>query len=384
MENRKVLLRVEKLKKYFPVYEGVFKRVAAHVKAVDDVSFEVYEGETLGLVGESGCGKSTLGMSVLRLYNPTAGRVIFDDTDTTHWFMNQFHSYNYIKEYFINRFNALGKQAVDKVPAYDRRYAKAFFDKGNIGLYNELRKDLAAKRKRFRKTTQIVFQDPYSSLNPRMRIRNIIAEGLLTHKMIKRSEINDRVVELLEKVGLSGEYLYRFPHQFSGGQRQRVGIARAIALNPRMIIADEAVSALDVSIQAQILNLMSNLQKELNLTYIFISHDLAVVKHISNRIAVMYLGKIIEISTYDRIFNNAQHPYTISLISANPVPDPDSNKKQIILTGDVPSPLNPPPGCSFHPRCPIADKKRCSQETPPLERVEEGHYVACHFPGKFG
>ncbi|RKX54026.1 MAG: peptide ABC transporter substrate-binding protein [Thermotoga sp.] len=325
-DGKNRILRVENLVKYFPIRAGVFKRIVAWVKAVDGVSFDVYEGETLGLVGESGCGKTTVGMTILRLYEPMGGKVYFRD---------------------IDMFSAKGER---------------------------LRK--------LRQKVQIIFQDPYSSLNPRMRVKNIIAEGIRTHKLASGSELTDRVADLLKKVGLSPDHMNRFPHEFSGGQRQRIGIARALAVNPELIICDEAVSALDVSIQAQILNLLKDLQSEFKLTYIFISHALNVIKHISDKVAVMYLGKIVELADKKKLFDNPLHPYTKALMSAIPIPDPEVRREKIILKGDVPSPINPPSGCRFHTRCPFA-KDICKEEEPDLIEIEEGHFVACHFAEKF-
>ncbi|KLO23476.1 ABC transporter ATP-binding protein [Marinitoga sp. 1155] len=388
--SKKVLLQVDNLKKYFPVRAGVFKRVVAHVQAVDDISFKVFEGETIGLVGESGCGKSTTGMTILRLLNPTAGRIVVDGLDTTPLFLPKTRANKYIHEMYIDKFNKLKQEYKTEEEVInnlkdeiDKKYAKIYFEKGAHGLYHEMLSNLSEKRKWFRRNMQIIFQDPYSSLNPRLRIRSIIAEGLFTHGLVQNgAEATEKVKDLLDKVGLSSEYIYRFPHEFSGGQRQRIGIARALALNPKLIVADEAVSALDVSIQSQVINLLEDLQKEFKLTYVFIAHDLAVVKHISDRVAVMYLGKIVELADKKELFDNPLHPYTVSLMSAIPIPDPEYKKKRIILQGDVPSPINPPSGCRFHPRCPIA-KDICSKKEPPLVELENGHQVACHFAGQF-
>jgi oligopeptide/dipeptide ABC transporter ATP-binding protein len=321
--EKEILLEVKDMVKYFPVRAGVFKRVVAHVKAVDGVNFNVFKGETFGLVGESGCGKTTAGMTLMRLYEATAGTANF---------------------------------------------------KG----YGDLLKLKGTALRNMRKDIQMIFQDPYSSLNPRMRVKNIIAEGIKTHHLAHGSEVDDRVADLMTKVGLSTDHMYRFPHEFSGGQRQRIGVARALAVNPDLIVCDEAVSALDVSIQAQVINLLNDIQEEFGLTYIFIAHDLAVVKHISDRIAVMYLGKIVEMTDKYSLFDNPLHPYTKALISAIPIPDPTHDKKRVILEGDVPSPINPPSGCRFHTRCPIA-KDICSQEEPVFEEKAEGHFAACHF-----
>ncbi len=324
MKNDDVLLRVENLKKYFPLRAGVFKKVVGWIKAVDGVSFEVFLGETLGIVGESGCGKSTLGMTILRLLEPTEGRIIFAGQDIT------------------------------KLPA--------------------------SKLRPIRKDMQMIFQDPFSSLNPRMTVQAILEEGLRVHRVVPRESMQKEVEELLERVGLSRDYIRRFPHEFSGGQRQRISIARAIALRPRLVVADEALSSLDVSVRSQVLNLLQELKREYSLTYLFISHDLAVVRQISHRILVMYLGKVVELAPREAFFGRPLHPYSVALISAVPVPDPDVKRTRIILRGDVPSPLRPPSGCRFHTRCPKAQEV-CEELEPPLREVEPGHFVACHFPG---
>ncbi len=323
-----VLLRVNRLKKYFPVRRGVFRRIVGWVKAVDEVDFFIRVGETLGLVGESGCGKTTCARTILRLIEPTSGEI---------WF----------------RSKQLGRE-VDVVHA----------DKKTMKL--------------LRREMQIIFQDPYSSLNPRMTVGDIIGEPLVVHRVAKGRELRERVAELLEAVGLKPEHMRRYPHEFSGGQRQRIGIARALALNPQLIVCDEPVSALDVSIQAQILNLLEDLQDQFGLTYLFVAHDLSVVKHISDRVAVMYLGKIVELAETEELFLRPRHPYTEALLSAVPVPDPDYQAERIILQGDVPSPVNPPKGCRFHPRCSYAQDV-CSRETPELVDLGGEHYVACHF-----
>lgn len=324
MRNGEVLLRVENLKKYFPLRAGVFKKVVGWVKAVDGVSFEVFTGETLGIVGESGCGKSTLGMTILRLVEPTDGRIVFAGQDITN------------------------------LPP--------------------------SKLRLIRKDMQMIFQDPFSSLNPRMTVQAIIEEGLKVHRVVPQSKMREEIEMLLERVGLSRDYIRRFPHEFSGGQRQRISIARAIALRPRLVIADEALSSLDVSVRSQILELLRELKKEYSLTYLFISHDLAVVRQISHRILVMYLGKVVELAPKERFFNRPLHPYSVALISAVPIPDPEARRSRIILKGDVPSPLRPPSGCRFHTRCPKAQSV-CTELEPLLQEMEPGHFVACHFPG---
>jgi len=325
------LLEVKNLKKYFPIKTGVLKRTTGQVYAVDDVSFSVDKGETLGLVGESGCGKSTTGRTVLRLIEATGGSVTFDGVDVM----------------------AASRAEVQK-----------------------LRRDM-----------QIIFQDPYASLNPRKRVKHIIGEPLDIHGIGTEQERRRRVFELMETVGLSAEHAERYPHEFSGGQRQRIGVARALALRPRLIICDEPVSALDVSIRAQIINLLEDLQDELGLTYVFIAHDLSVVKHLSDRVAVMYLGKIVEISDSDLLYDHPQHPYTEALLSAVPIPDPATERarRRIILEGDVPSPANPPKGCVFHPRCPRAQEV-CTSAMPALAvtgEAGERHQVACYFPTRY-
>lgn len=323
--NGKSLLEVNRLKKYFPVRAGVFSRVAGWVKAVDDVSFEIRQGETFGLVGESGCGKTTVGRTILRLMEPTEGEAIFEGQN----------------------------------------------------LFGMDKKTLRATRRRM----QIIFQDPYSSLNPRMTVGAIIGEPLKVHGLAKGKDLEDQVSHLLDRVGLRPDHQSRYPHEFSGGQRQRIGIARALALNPHFIVCDEAVSALDVSIQAQILNLLGDLQQEFHLAYLFISHDLNVVEYLANRIAVMYLGKLAEVASSKDLFVNPKHPYTQALLSANPLPDPTIQRERILLPGDVPSPLNPPSGCRFHTRCShVMDV--CKTTEPVLTQIgksgEEEHRVWCH------
>jgi oligopeptide transport system ATP-binding protein len=314
------LLVVRDLRKYFPIKKGFWRRTVGHVKAIDGVSFDILPGEVLGLVGESGCGKTTTGRSILRLIEPSGGEVVFD-----------------------------GKDVIE-------------LDKGGL--------------RRLRREMQIVFQDPYSSLNPRMTVGAMLTEALRIHRIAEGEAAQRRVRELLQVVGLFPEHAGRYPHEFSGGQRQRIGIARALSVNPRFIVCDEPVSALDVSIQAQILNLLHDLQRDFHLTYLFIAHDLAVVEHISDRVAVMYLGKLMEMAEGEELYRNPLHPYTRVLLSAIPVPDPSRRRERVILEGDVPSPANPPAGCPFHPRCPIGTAE-CAQVVPEFRDVGGGHYVAC-------
>jgi len=329
MSDKEVLLTVDQLVKHFPVLRGVFQRQVGAVHAVDGISFHIYKGETFGLVGESGCGKSTTGRTILQLYRPTSGHVNFDGVDLV------------------------------KLKGEDLR--------------------------RTRRRMQMIFQDPYASLNPRMTIHEIISEPLQVHGISNRKESDERVKELLNIVRLSPDFAPRYPHEFSGGQRQRVGIARALALNPDFIVCDEPISALDVSIQAQVINLLEELQEQFGLTYLFIAHDLSMVRHISSRLAVMYLGIIVEMGTVNELFSHPLHPYTQALLSAVPVPDPavEEKRHRIILEGDVPSPVNPPSGCRFRTRCPLA-AEICTQQIPEFREIETEHWVACHMvePGK--
>jgi len=316
------LLKVNDLKKHFAVRGGVLSRVVDHVHAVDGVSLEVAQGETLGIVGESGCGKSTTGRCILRLIEPTSGEI---------WFQGR-----------------------------------------------DVRKMGGEQLRALRRDMQIIFQDPYASLNPRLTVGGIIGEALQIHNLAKNNkEIEARVVDLLETVGLRPEHMHRFPHEFSGGQRQRIGIARALAVEPKLIVCDEPVSALDVSVQAQVINLLEDLQEKFGLTYLFIAHDLSVVEHISDRVAVMYLGRVVEIATAKDLYANPKHPYTEALLSAVPIPDPKAKRKRIVLQGDVPNPIRPPSGCHFHTRCPIA-VENCSKEVPHLKQTAQGHWVSCH------
>jgi oligopeptide transport system ATP-binding protein len=324
MSNPQALLRIDELKMHFPIKRGVLQRTVGHVHAVDGVSFEIHKGETLGLVGESGCGKSTTGRAILQLYKPTGGHVYFNDQDLV-----------------------------------------------------TMR---AEELRRLRRKMQMIFQDPYASLNPRMTVEEIVGEPLLVHNLARGGQVRDKVKELLGLVGLNPAYVDRYPHEFSGGQRQRIGVARALSLNPDLIICDEPISALDVSIQAQVVNLLEDLQKQFNLTYLFIAHDLSMVRHISNRVAVMYLGILVELTERDELYDKPLHPYTQALLSAVPIPDPlvEEKRRRTILTGDVPSPINPPSGCRFRTRCPIA-QELCAKEKPAWREALPGHFVACHF-----
>lgn len=326
--NNEVLLQVEDLKMHFPIYRGVFQRQVGAVRAVDGVSFDVYRGETLGLVGESGCGKSTTGRAILQLYEPTAGNVHFDGKDL-------------------------------------------------VKLKGE-------EMRQMRRKMQMIFQDPYASLNPRMTVGQLVGEPLQVHNVATGTEMKDRVAHLLELVNLNPSFATRYPHEFSGGQRQRIGVARALALQPSFIICDEPISALDVSIQAQVVNLLEELQEQFNLTYLFIAHDLSMVRHISKRVAVMYLGIIVELAEQEELYQKPLHPYTQALLSAVPIPDPvaDAKRKRMILEGDVPSPANPPSGCRFRTRCPIAEAV-CAESRPEFREIKPGHFVACFFAERF-
>jgi len=316
------LLDVRNLVKYYPIRGGILRRAVQYNRSVDDVSFTIRRGETLGLVGESGCGKTTVCRTILRLTKPTSGTALFDGTD----------------------------------------------------IFKASRREMRALRRHM----QIIFQDPYASLDPRLTIGESVGEGLVIHRMGTAKERTERVREALEKVGLHPDHMRRFPHEFSGGQRQRIGIARALIMEPELMMCDEPVSALDVSVQSQVLNLLRSLQQELGLTYLFIAHNLSVVEHISNRVAVMYLGKVVELAERQSLFRTPRHPYTKALISAIPLPDPTARRERIILQGDVPSPVNPPPGCRFHPRCWLA-RPVCKEQEPAFEEKEPGHWSACHF-----
>jgi peptide/nickel transport system ATP-binding protein len=330
VENQELVLDVQSMKKYFPIKKGFLKRTVGYVKAVDDVDLYIRPGETFGLVGESGCGKTTLGRCILRAIEPSSGSAVFQDREG---------------------------RMVD-VTHLDSKSLRA------------IRRDM-----------QLIFQDPYSSLNPRMTVLNIVAEPLVCNHIVSGAALKERVRELMELVGLNSRHMERYPHAFSGGQRQRIGIARALATNPKFIVCDEAVSALDVSVQAQIINLLQDLQEKLKLSYLFISHDLGVIQHISNRVGVMYVGKMVETASTKRLFSTPMHPYTEALLSAKPIPDPRRKSNRIILSGEVANPANPPSGCYFHPRCPYA-QDICKKEAPPWRNVGDDHYAACHFAGE--
>jgi oligopeptide transport system ATP-binding protein len=329
MSSNNVLLTVDNMVKHFPITKGIiFQKQVAAVHAVDSVSFKIHKGETLGMVGESGCGKSTTGRTILQLYRPTSGSVSFDGVDL-------------------------------------------------VALRGE-------ELRKMRRKMQMIFQDPYASLNPRMTVGEIVGEPLVVHKIAQQKEINERVEHLLELVGLNPAFANRYPHEFSGGQRQRIGVARALSLQPSFIVCDEPISALDVSIQAQVVNLLEDLQSQFNLTYLFVAHDLSMVRHISDRVAVMYLGVIVELASRNDVYNKPLHPYTQALLSAVPIPDPvaDAKRQRVILQGDVPSPVNPPSGCRFRTRCPIAESV-CAETRPEFREIETGHFVACHFADRF-
>jgi peptide/nickel transport system ATP-binding protein len=350
-EKQQTLLEVKDLTKYFPIKRGMLRRVVGNVRAVDGVNFTIRRGETLGLVGESGCGKTTAGRCVVRAYEPTSGEILYHEGE------------NLTSD--LKKLRVHIKQSKKK-------------NSGDYGHIIDFAKLSSDDLQAYRHEIQMIFQDPYSSLNPRMTVLDIVSEPLVIHTGKSAGKLKDEVADLLRQVGLRPEHMNRYPNAFSGGQRQRIGIARALALRPSLIVCDEPVSALDVSVQAQVVNLLQDLQAELGLTYLFIAHDLSVVEHISNRVAVMYLGKIVEIAESKELYRNPKHPYTEALLSAVPSTNPDAERGRIVLKGDVPSPANPPSGCAFHTRCAYA-KDICKQEVPQWQEDENGHGVACHF-----
>lgn len=345
-----VILETYNLKKYYPIRGGVFKRRTGDVKAVDDVNLSLHKGECFGLVGESGCGKTTFGKTIIRLLKPTAGHIYFDIPKDARQMVRELEN---------------SKKSSPELKRLQNEY--------------DLSKYKRKKLKHLRKKMQIVYQDPSTSLDPRTLARDIVVEPMKAQGLVKRHETNEKALEMFHKVGLSERHLYRYPHEFSGGQRQRIAVARALSVTPEFIVLDEPTSSVDVSVRSRLLDLFQKLQKDLNLTYLFISHDLSVVECISSKIAVMYVGKIVELAETNDLFYNQLHPYTKALISSIPVPDPTAKKDRIILKGDVPSPANPPRGCRFHPRCPKA-QPICSKQEPSLMEIKKGHFVACHFP----
>lgn len=377
MNKDKVLLRVSNLKKHFYIKHSLLGRVTKTLKAVDGVSFDIYEGETFGLVGESGCGKTTCGRTIIGLYENTGGEVYFEgkliSVGTDEFDQNIHEIMDELKE----NVQKIPKSRIDEITTLKKLY-KEKVDQEMQKKHEALQKQKNIKRNP--RDIQMIFQDPFTSLNPRMTVSEIISEGIKTHQLLEGKAIEERVFSLLETVGLKKEHASRYPHEFSGGQRQRIGIARSLAMNSKMIICDEPISALDVSIQAQVVNMLEDLQEQFGLTYLFIAHDLSMVKHISDRIGVMYLGKMMELASSDALYEEPLHPYTKSLLSSIPLPDPKANKKskRMILKGEVTSPINPKPGCRFAGRCPYA-KDRCFTEDPVFEEIKKDHFAACHF-----
>jgi len=378
MEDRQVLLDIKNLKKHFVIKRDILGNPLKTVHAVDGISFKIFKGETFGLVGESGCGKSTTGRTIIGLYENTAGEVYFDNELLSIGYQENKELIRKLKKELAKTLKALPEGASDS----EKEEIKTEFN-DQIATIKQAEKDSKKTSKVIKRdpqNIQMIFQDPYASLNPRMTVSEIVAEGIKTHKLLTGDKIGERVYQLLERVGLKREHASRYPHEFSGGQRQRIGIARALAVDPQLIICDEPISALDVSIQAQVVNMLEDLQKEFGLTYLFIAHDLSMVKYISDRIGVMYLGKLMEVAESDPLYEQPLHPYTQALLSSIPLPDPDANlrNERIILQGDVSSPINSKAGCRFVDRCRFA-KDKCHHETPTLEEVLPGRFVACHF-----
>jgi len=381
-----MLLKVRNLKKYFPIKQGfLIDRTVGFIKAVDGVNLELDVNETYGLVGESGCGKTTIGKTILRLEDPTSGKVFLNGEETSHYFMSKRVGSKYLEKEYIEYADELEKElgskdkVLESVEEEERKYIKYYYDNGKEKFFDYMFKDIDKKRAEFRRDVQIVFQDPTSSLNPRMTVGQALIEPLLFHKMAKnRVEAKNIALDMLKRVGLKPYHADRYPHQFSGGQRQRVAVARAIILNPKLIILDEPTSALDVSVQAQIINLLKSLQSEFNVGYVFISHDLGVVRFISNHVGVMYLGRVVEYGEGSEIFDRTLHPYSQALLNAAPLPDPRKrrDRKQFLVTGQVPSPVNRPKGCFFSPRCAYA-MDECKKDYPGYYKINENHYVAC-------
>ncbi|MGD9761964.1 MAG: ABC transporter ATP-binding protein [Candidatus Izemoplasmatales bacterium] len=377
MDKDHILLEVKNLKKHFYIKHSIFGKVTKTLKAVDDVSFFIYQGETFGLVGESGCGKTTCGRTIIGLYENTGGEVYFDGKLISKGYEEYKQIIQELRAELKLKLKEVSKEDTAKTEALRNEYKEKI---NEVKLQSKDAKEIHKNTERNPRDIQMIFQDPFTSLNPRMTVTEIIAEGIKTHKLLTGDAIEERVFYLLETVGLKREHASRYPHEFSGGQRQRIGIARSLAMDPKLIICDEPISALDVSIQAQVVNMLEDLQEQFGLTYLFIAHDLSMVKHISDRIGVMYLGKMMEVASSDDLYEEPLHPYTQSLLSSIPLPDPEANKnsKRIILKGEVTSPINPKPGCRFAGRCKYAQEK-CTQVDPIIEEIKPDHFVACHF-----